>query len=529
MALSTKSNRFYPSIPTITAESETHTNALQIIKEAIETHERRTGSYLKSFVRFEELVELGLITSDGQIVVGAGGGITDAPSDGLVYGRKNTAWETIALTELAGVVNTFTGLADGHVLTYDTVNGWQNEAPVTGVTTFAALTDTDTTGLAIYHLTYWDGTDWVPTGNSLTWNGTRLQLGNTNTVNWLNALSASITMLEFVDIAGTGDVLWADVCYLAKWEGTDAATAYTELAQSDVQNFYGNAQLDTAQSNFGSAALLMDGTADGVQSTGDSIFIIGTTDDATVEGFVRWASLPTNGNDMALVNQAQQDINNHEIRLYNNAGSYELKARFGFGNTPLGAITTPTLNTWYHFASVRTYNGASTTVEIFFNGTRVSSTISANNPSQSVSGVPITIGAFDNLSAQIFTQVLDGHIDDVRITKAVRYTGAGSYTIPAADFDAFGSAASEVFTVGDPGYVTNIEGSEVQINGSPIISNATHTGEVTGATVLSVDVTAITNQVDVVADALDDVPIHDNSDGTLKKVNLSSITDGGFF
>ena len=58
----------------------------------------------------------------------------------------------------------------------------------------------------------------------------------------------------------------------------------------------------------------------------------------------------------------------------------------------------------------------------------------------------------------------------------------------------------------------------------------THTGEVTGghdATVL--DVTAITNRTDVVADQADDVAIHDDSDGTIKKVNLSSITDAGYF
>jgi len=66
-----------------------------------------------------------------------------------------------------------------------------------------------------------------------------------------------------------------------------------------------------------------------------------------------------------------------------------------------------------------------------------------------------------------------------------------------------------------------------------IVSNTgtdvTHTGEVTGAAVLTLDVTSVTNRVNVVADAVDDVAIHDSTDGTLKKVNLSSITDAGFF
>lgn len=56
-----------------------------------------------------------------------------------------------------------------------------------------------------------------------------------------------------------------------------------------------------------------------------------------------------------------------------------------------------------------------------------------------------------------------------------------------------------------------------------------HTGEVTGEVDLTVDITSITNRSDVVADSADDVAIHDDSDGTFKKVNLSSITDAGYF
>jgi hypothetical protein len=57
-----------------------------------------------------------------------------------------------------------------------------------------------------------------------------------------------------------------------------------------------------------------------------------------------------------------------------------------------------------------------------------------------------------------------------------------------------------------------------------------HQGEITGdhsSTVL--DVSAITNRTDVTAAPEDDVAIHDDTDGALRKVNLSSITDGGFF
>lgn len=409
---------------------------------------------------------------------------------------------------------------------------------VPGITTLAALIDTDLTGQAQYDLIYnADGVNWEDTAGLLQWDGTALQLANDLAIDWLNQTSNPVELLRFLNAPPTGDPCWADVLYLAKWEGADAATAYTELKQSDVQNFYGNAQLDTAQFNYGAASLLLDGTADGVQSTGDSIFGLGTEDEATVDGFVRFASLPSGaGVDVQLVNQAQQDVNNFEVRFgdLNGAGLYQVEARFGFGNTPTGVMSAPTLDVWYYFAAQRRIDGANHYVDIFFGlvsggtASRVSQTLSNNNPSQSIGGVPITVGAWDNTSNQTFTQVLDGHLDDVRLTKCARYGNVGSVTIPS-DYPLFGTAASDVFTVGDPGYVTNIEGSEVQINGVPLETNATHTGEVTGDVALTLDVTAITNRTDVVADSADDVAIHDDSDGSLKKVNLSSITDAGYF
>ena len=69
----------------------------------------------------------------------------------------------------------------------------------------------------------------------------------------------------------------------------------------------------------------------------------------------------------------------------------------------------------------------------------------------------------------------------------------------------------------------------IQISNLSLGSVPTHTGEVTGDTNLTLDITAITNRSDVVADSADDVAIHDDSDGTLKKVNLSSIGDAGYF
>jgi hypothetical protein len=58
---------------------------------------------------------------------------------------------------------------------------------------------------------------------------------------------------------------------------------------------------------------------------------------------------------------------------------------------------------------------------------------------------------------------------------------------------------------------------------------ATHTGEVTGDTALTLDVTSITNRSTIVADSLDELALRDTTDGTLRKTSLGSITDGGYF
>lgn len=83
---SRKANRKYPSIPGVSGDVDSHTRALQAIKQAIEIHERRvSNAYLDSFVRLRELEQLGLIKVRGnKIFLGdnAGSGSSDSDSDG---------------------------------------------------------------------------------------------------------------------------------------------------------------------------------------------------------------------------------------------------------------------------------------------------------------------------------------------------------------------------------------------------------------------------------------------------------------
>lgn len=73
MALRLKANRRFPSIPVVVDTSENHTQVLMAVKEALDIGQRRTGDLLNSFIRVEDLIDLGLITIEGNTnaVVGA--------------------------------------------------------------------------------------------------------------------------------------------------------------------------------------------------------------------------------------------------------------------------------------------------------------------------------------------------------------------------------------------------------------------------------------------------------------------------
>lgn len=55
-------------LPTPTLEPAQHKEMLRTVKEVLEVAQRQRGDPLKSFVRLEELVELGLADSNGNLM-----------------------------------------------------------------------------------------------------------------------------------------------------------------------------------------------------------------------------------------------------------------------------------------------------------------------------------------------------------------------------------------------------------------------------------------------------------------------------
>ncbi len=326
------------------------------------------------------------------------------------------------------------------------------------------------TGL-VGDMLYYDGAAWIATNGDLQWDepNARLELAHAHSINWMDSTALnSIKLLDFISGAA-GDPFFDNVVLLAKFDGADGATAYTELARSEIGLFTDNAELDTAFAAAGSASALFDGTDD-VISFGDNAaaktaYTIPSNGDATVEGFIRFASLPTAGNEMTVMECGSSDFNTFSLEIRNNGGTIEMAAKFGIGNFPTFSLGfTPTLGVFYHIAAQRRFDTPDTFVDLLFNGVVVQSIISNNTPSNDDA---VFIGAGSQFQNPAFVEnEFDGWIDSVRYTNGTaRYSSSGTYIIPDPDYPESG-VGLEQFIVGDPTYITQIDGSSVNIAGA---------------------------------------------------------------
>lgn len=198
MALSKRPNRFYPSVPGITEDQRTHTNALQQIRESIETHERRNSNYKKSFIRWEELVDLGIIDDDGNFILELG---TTGGDSGVQI-----------LDDLLDVsINV--GLVDDDILGWD--DAQQQWVPQSVaelgiatseeiITLLSELDDINIDGGLQYDLLYLALPEWEPTKGSLQFNGQNLYLPTGGL--YFSAVGDPVTGYIDADISEAGNL-----------------------------------------------------------------------------------------------------------------------------------------------------------------------------------------------------------------------------------------------------------------------------------------------------------------------------------
>jgi hypothetical protein len=214
--------------------------------------------------------------------------------------------------------------------------------------------------------------------------------------------------------------LWPDdkdflnVSLLLHMDGANNSTTFTDKSRSiRTITVNGNAKISTAQSKFGGASALLDGTTDWLYASPDTANF--GTGDLTIECWVRWSSLTNagifhvfNGTPSSALTGLGLGWQSNTFVIYVN----------GAGST---RSYVPSTNTWYHIALVR----SSGNLTLYVDGTAQGAAI-ANSTDYSNHG--INIGLY---YSNAYT--LNGYIDEFRVTKNVaRYTA--NFTPPAAPF-----------------------------------------------------------------------------------------------
>lgn len=221
--------------------------------------------------------------------------------------------------------------------------------------------------------------------------------------------------------AQSGDPYWSNVVALLHMDGTDGSTTFIdERGHTFTAN--GNAQIDTAQSKFGGASGLFDGSGDYI-STPDSADWDFGTGDFTVEFWVRFNALPVN----SVVTMVSTYLSNTgwEVQYRTDVGEGN-RLTFGVGDARNNFSWSPSTNTWYHIAVAR----AGTNLRAFIDGAQIGSTLT--NSDNLTNTAQLWIGALNSGGA---IQGFNGWLDELRITKGVaRYTA--NFTPPAAPFPA---------------------------------------------------------------------------------------------
>lgn len=248
----------------------------------------------------------------------------------------------------------------------------------------------------------WDGVrrigDWQNTGSNYAFNGYIDEVRFSKTVRYTSGFTPSTTPFTNDD----------NTHFLIHMNGTNGSTFFEDdngVGRSPVGlTAIGNAQVDTAQSQFGSASSIYDGTGDYMTTSLNTPIATG---DFTIEGWVRSASTDNHG--MFHLNTSLLPGSTTGIAIAPRSGSNGWTVYLGSGtsfNTNIGC----TQDTWHHVAVVR----SSGTSYVYIDGALLRSQADTTDYS---SYTELAIGAYYSTS---FT--LNGYIDEFRISNTARYT-----------------------------------------------------------------------------------------------------------
>jgi hypothetical protein len=195
---------------------------------------------------------------------------------------------------------------------------------------------------------------------------------------------------------------------------TNLPIYYSPRTQKGIQAI-GNAQISTAQSQFGGGSWLGDGTGDYLQIANSSDFNFGSGN-FTIEGWLRYSTTP---NFIGLMRLATLGgVDGWNIQWDSSSRIYlEFRNSAGTGASVIVNTQAISANTWTHFAFTRSGN----TVYAFRNGNLdASATVTWQiNPSTA----PLVIGSGYGISTTWgLAGEFNGHLDEIRLSNTARYT-----------------------------------------------------------------------------------------------------------
>ena len=226
--------------------------------------------------------------------------------------------------------------------------------------------------------------------------------------------------LDKIKATGTtvGDIYFPRNALLLPFDGSNGATTTSDSSNSNhTATFNGNAQISTAQSKFGGSSLLLDGTGDYLSFSASSDWQF-ATGDFTIEFWIRIGA----GSAYQTIWDFNYTSNGCVLIQTTNDSSPKMRVFLDYGRTSdyITDATAFSLNTWYHYAIVR----SSGTVTIYRDGT---STVSGSMPGDVDASASPTIG----IKAGTTDYPLNGYLDDFRISKGLaRYTS--NFTAPTS-------------------------------------------------------------------------------------------------
>ena len=189
---------------------------------------------------------------------------------------------------------------------------------------------------------------------------------------------------------------------------------------------FDNAQVDTAQSQFGGASVLLDGAGDQVYANPTTLFDIGTSD-FTMDTWVRFNSLAA----QATIYSNQESATNWYGLNWLTSNNLHFEAESaGTTTMSMDFAWTPSTNTWYHVAFTR--SGSS--FRAFVNGTQVGSTATDSDSLPTLgSGGFFTWGFGREASGGANAVQLNGWMDESRWVSGIAIWTA-NFTSPTAEY-----------------------------------------------------------------------------------------------